>query len=48
MHGKMCIVSAIVFLTLSTIIIGQTDSRNSLTIEVAVNKALENNPTLKV
>ncbi|NOX66340.1 MAG: TolC family protein [Chlorobi bacterium] len=48
MHRKMCIISAVVFLTISTILTGQTDSRNSLTIETAVSKALENNPTLKV
>ncbi len=48
MHKKMCIASAILFLTLSTIIIGQSDSSSSLTIEAAVNKALESNPILKV
>lgn len=48
MHRKMCIISAVLFLTLSTILIGQTDSGNSLTIETAISKALQNNPTLKV
>ncbi|VAX15506.1 hypothetical protein MNBD_IGNAVI01-3029 [hydrothermal vent metagenome] len=48
MHRKMCIISAVLFLTLSTMLIGQTDSGNSLTIETAISKALQNNPTLKV
>ena len=48
MHRKMCIISTLLFLTITTILTGQTESGDLLTIEKAVSKALENNPTLQV
>ena len=38
MHRKMCITSTVLFLTLSAIVFGQTDSRSSSTKKTAVNK----------
>ncbi len=48
MHRKMCIVSALLILSLSSLVIGQTTGGNKLTIKQAIDKAVENNPRLKV
>ncbi|MBT8378863.1 MAG: TolC family protein, partial [Ignavibacteria bacterium] len=48
MHRLMCIISAILIYLLTVTLSGQTISADSLTIDAAVIKAIENNPGLKI